>query len=57
MEAHTSQVSTRGYIELQMARARLNGLRAGVAHAVPLFPNDPVIVASLSMLAKGAARF
>jgi LmbE family N-acetylglucosaminyl deacetylase len=57
MSAHSSQVNARGYIELQMSRARLNGLRAGVAHAVPLFPNDPVLVGALSAVVKGAARF
>ena len=40
MEAHTSQTSARNYIELQTARARLNGLRAGTGHAIALFPRD-----------------
>jgi N-acetylglucosamine malate deacetylase 1 len=33
MEAHASQMKTRNYAELQLTRARLNGLRAGVAAA------------------------
>src|SRR5674476_1106744 len=37
MEAHVSQTSARNYVELQIARARLNGLRAGSSHAIALF--------------------
>src|ERR1017187_5257784 len=40
MEAHASQTRIRNYVELQIARARLNGLRAGIRHAIALFPND-----------------
>jgi LmbE family N-acetylglucosaminyl deacetylase len=57
MEAHASQMSTRNYLELQLTRARLNGLRAGVSHAIALFPSDPIIVESLSQLSRGARRF
>src|SRR6188508_1209774 len=44
MEAHVSQSATRNYAEMQLTRARLNGHRAGVGHAIPLFSNDPMIV-------------
>jgi LmbE family N-acetylglucosaminyl deacetylase len=57
MEAHGSQVSKREYVELQLTRARLRGLSAGVGHAIALFPNDPVIVDSLMNLGRGARRF
>lgn len=57
MEAHASQLQTRNYVELQLTRARLNGLRAGVEHAIALFPNDPVLVDSLTALQRGARRF
>jgi N-acetylglucosamine malate deacetylase 1 len=38
MNAHASQVSARSYVELQLTRARLRGLRAGVGHAISCFP-------------------
>lgn len=57
MEAHASQTSARNYIELQITRARLNGLRAGVSHAIALFPNDPPLLDSLAPLSRGARRF
>ena len=57
MEAHGSQVSKREYVELQLTRSRLRGLSAGVGHAIALFPNDPVVVDSLTNLSRGARRF
>jgi LmbE family N-acetylglucosaminyl deacetylase len=36
MEAHASQISARNYVELQLTRARLLGLRAGIGHAIAL---------------------
>lgn len=57
MAAHASQMQTRNYLELQLTRARLNGLRAGVEYAIALFPSDPIVVDSLSMLGRGARRF
>ncbi len=57
MTAHTSQRKTRNYAELQLARARVLGLDAGVAHAQALWPNDPLLFDSLAPLARGARRF
>jgi LmbE family N-acetylglucosaminyl deacetylase len=57
MEAHASQMRTRNYVELQLTRARLNGLRCGVDHALALFPNDPLVFDSLAPLARSARRF
>jgi LmbE family N-acetylglucosaminyl deacetylase len=57
MEAHTSQMKTRNYVELQLTRARLHGLRAGVEHAMALFPSDPIVVDSLAPIGRGARRF
>jgi LmbE family N-acetylglucosaminyl deacetylase len=57
MEAHASQTSARNYIELQLTRARSNGLRAGVDHAIALFPNDSLLLDSLAALGHGARRF
>lgn len=57
MEAHGSQMSTRNYVELQLTRARLNGLHGGVGHAIALFPGDPLVVNSLAQLGRGARQF
>jgi LmbE family N-acetylglucosaminyl deacetylase len=57
MEAHESQTNARNYIELQLTRARLHGLRAGVTHAIALFPNDPIVLESLAQLSTGARVF
>jgi LmbE family N-acetylglucosaminyl deacetylase len=57
MEAHQSQVSAHNYIELQLARARLLGIRAGIGHAMALFPNEPLVFKSLAQAGRGARRF
>ncbi|MGD0251358.1 MAG: hypothetical protein ABSC01_01530, partial [Verrucomicrobiota bacterium] len=57
LEAHASQISARNYVELQLTRARLRGLRGGVGHAIALFPNDPLILDSLAAMSRGARRF
>jgi LmbE family N-acetylglucosaminyl deacetylase len=57
MEAHVSQTSARNYVELQVARARLLGIRADVSHAIALFPNDPLVVDSLAQLSRSARHF
>ena len=57
MKAHASQVSARNYVELQIARARLLGLRAGIGHAMALYPNDPPVLGSLSQLQRSARKF
>ncbi|HWA08119.1 MAG TPA: PIG-L family deacetylase [Opitutaceae bacterium] len=57
MEAHASQMATRNYVELQLARARVHGLRAGVGHAIPLFANDAPVFDSLATLGRAARQF
>jgi LmbE family N-acetylglucosaminyl deacetylase len=57
METHTSQSSTRNYVELQVTRARLWGLRAGIGHAAALFPGDPLVLDSLAQAGRGAHHF
>ena len=57
MEAHASQISARNYVELQITRARLRGLRAGGGHAIALFPNDPLVLDSLTSASRSARRF
>lgn len=57
MEAHATQLKTRNYVDLQLARARVNGSRCGTPAAMMLFPNDPLVFESLAALGKGARRF
>jgi N-acetylglucosamine malate deacetylase 1 len=56
MEAHESQTSARNYVELQLNRARLCGLQAGVEHAIALFPNEPLVFESLAHAGGDARR-
>jgi LmbE family N-acetylglucosaminyl deacetylase len=56
MAAHESQAATRDYVELQLTRARLLGARAGLGHAIALFPNDPPVLTSLAALSRSARR-
>ncbi len=48
MQAHESQVSARNYVETQLTRARLLGMRAGTGHTIALFPNEPLVFESLT---------
>lgn len=57
MQAHASQTSAREYVELQLARARLWGMRAGVGYAIALFPNEPLVFESLQQTSRSARRF
>jgi N-acetylglucosamine malate deacetylase 1 len=57
MAAHKSQTATRNYVDLQLTRARLLGARAGIGHAIALFPNDPLVLDSLTPLTRAARRF
>jgi LmbE family N-acetylglucosaminyl deacetylase len=57
MRAHQSQTSARSYVELQLARARVLGLRAGVQHAIALFPNEPLVFDSLAQTSRSARSF
>jgi hypothetical protein len=50
-------MKTRRYVELQLTRARLAGLRAGVDHAIALYPSDPIVVTELAMVERGARQF
>jgi LmbE family N-acetylglucosaminyl deacetylase len=57
MQSHSSQMGVRQYAELQLTRARLLGLRAGVEYAQALYPNDPLVFDSLAALKAGSRRF
>jgi LmbE family N-acetylglucosaminyl deacetylase len=50
MRAHASQLKTRDYVELQLARARWHGLQGDVDHALPLWPAEPLVVQTLAAL-------
>ncbi len=56
MEAHASQMKTRSYATLQLARATVNGGRCGAAAAIALYPNDPLVFDSLASLSRSARR-
>jgi LmbE family N-acetylglucosaminyl deacetylase len=57
MEAHASQLRTRNYVEMQLTRARMNGLRAGIGYAIALFANDPPVLDSLRLFGRAARQF
>lgn len=57
IEAHASQIKAKAYLEMQLTRARLRGLRAGVEYAIPLFPNDPLVFDSLAQTGRGERSF
>ena len=57
MQSHSSQMGARQYVELQLTRARLLGLRAGVEYAQALYPNDPLLLDSLAQTGGGARKF
>ncbi len=57
MQCNASQMQTKNYLDFHLARARTNGLRAGVEYAIPLFPNDPLLFDSLDSLKKSARAF
>ena len=57
MEAHASQLKTRNYVEVQLARARVNGSRCGATAAQALYPNDALVFDSLAPLLRGARQF
>jgi len=48
MECHKTQLRTRDYLELQIARARLLGVQAGVEYAQALFMSDHLLVKTLA---------
>ncbi len=57
MNCHQTQVTSKGYIELQKSAARLLGLATGAEYALGLYANDPVRLAGLSDLVLSARNF
>ena len=56
MEAHASQLRTRNYVDMQVARARVLGLAAGMDYAQALYPCNAIVLGSLAPLARPARR-
>jgi N-acetylglucosamine malate deacetylase 1 len=57
MQTHASQARTRDYVNMQLTRARMHGLRAGLEYAMVLYPNDPLVLDSLALLKRGTRIF
>lgn len=57
MQAHASQLKTRAYHRLQLARASTLGQRLGLHSAQALWPNDPLVFGSLASLARSGRKF
>lgn len=57
MACHESQVTSRDYVDLQIARARQLGLSAGCEYAMALWPNDPPVLQHIDVLARTARGF
>lgn len=57
MECHRSQLKTRDYVDLQVARARVLGAQIGVASAMALRPNDPIRLEGITDLRGTGRRF
>jgi bacillithiol biosynthesis deacetylase BshB1 len=57
MECHASQMKTRNYIDLQVARSRVLGAEIGVEHAMAAWANDPIRLEALTDLALSGRRF
>jgi LmbE family N-acetylglucosaminyl deacetylase len=57
MECHATQMATRNYLDLQLARARALGLEIGVEHAMAVRANDPIRLDGLTDLRGSGRRF
>ncbi len=57
MYAQATQTRALNYVDLQLTRAHLKGMRAGIGHAIALYPNDSIVVNSLASVGRGARRF
>lgn len=57
MECHRSQMQTRNYVDLQIARARLLGEEIGVSHAMAVWANDPIRLEGITDLRASGRRY
>ena len=55
MDCHASQMATRNYLDLQVARARALGLEIGAEYAMAVWANDPIRLDALTDL-NGSGR-
>ena len=57
MQCHASQMKTRDYVELLVARARVLGAQVGVEYAMAVWANDPIRLQALTDLRESGRRF
>ncbi len=57
MHMHESQMKTMGYINLVGSKAKALGASIGVEYAIPLWVNDPVVLANLSLLDNSSRKY
>ena len=57
MRCHASQMKTRDYVELLVARARVLGAQVGVEYAMAAWANDPIRLGALTDLRDSGRRF
>jgi bacillithiol biosynthesis deacetylase BshB1 len=57
MECHQSQLETRNYVDLQVARSRLLGAEIGVSSAMAVWANDPIRLEGITDLPGSGRRF
>jgi N-acetylglucosamine malate deacetylase 1 len=57
MECHATQMRTRDYIGLQIARARVLGAEIGCEHAMAVWANDALVLEGLTDLRGSGRRF
>lgn len=57
MQCHASQMATRNYLDLVLARSRALGAAIGVEHAQAVWANDPIRIGALSDLGGSSRRF
>ena len=57
MSCHTSQVGSKGDLEMQKTAAHVLGLASGTQYAIGLFANDPIIAPGLANLSRSARTY
>lgn len=57
MRLHHSQITSKEYLALQTAKARLLGLSVGTGFALGLFANDPVHLSAISNIVLSSRNF
>lgn len=57
MLCHESQLKSKSYVETRLAATRSLGCQAGVAYAMGLYANDPVLLEGVSSLTRSSRNF